>query len=58
MENFKDIISVIVRTIGSLGLGFGASRMFFNEDYKTASWILFIASISFMVGYFVELSNN
>ena len=58
MGNFKEIIGIIVRTIGSFGLGFGASRMFFNGDYKTALWVLFVTSILFMVGYFVERWSN
>lgn len=53
MEIFKEIIGIINRTICTFGLGFGASRMF-NGDYKTASWVLFVVSILFMVGYFVE----
>lgn len=58
MENFKEIFGIIVRTIGGFGLGFGGSTMLLNKDYKTASWVLLVASILFMVGYFVERWSN
>lgn len=57
MKIFKEVIGVINRTIGSFALGFGAVRVF-TEDYKTASWILLIVSILFIIGYFIERWSN
>lgn len=53
MENFNEIINFLIRTIGSIGLGYGIGKVFY-KDYKIASWILSIVSILLMIGYCVE----
>lgn len=53
MKIFKEVIGVINRTVSTFCLGY-ASYDLFTGDYKTASWMLFITSILFMVGYFTE----
>lgn len=53
MKIFKEVIGIINRTIGAFAFGFGTVRVF-TEDYKTASWVLLIVSILFIIGYFVE----
>jgi len=47
-----EVFEFLARTIGSFGIGFGIARIF-NEDYKTASWVLLITSILFMINYLV-----
>lgn len=53
MKIFKEVIGVINRTIGTFCFGFASMRVFVG-DYKIASWILFVVSILFIVGYFTE----
>ena len=53
MYIFKEVISIINRTIGTFCFGF-AMRDLFTGKYKNAAWILFVVSVLFMVGYFAE----
>ena len=53
MEIFKEVIGIINHTIGTLCFGYAIADLF-TGDYKTASWMLFIVSILFVVGYFTE----
>lgn len=53
MYIFKEIIGIVIRTIGSFVLGTGISQLH-NGNYKIASLLLLGVSILFMVGYFAE----
>lgn len=53
MKIFKEFISVVNRTFGAFGLGFGMSTLF-SGRYEIAAWSLFIVSVLFMTGYFAE----
>ena len=57
MKIFKEVIGVINRTISTFCFGYAIADLF-TGDYKTASWMLFIVSILFMVGYFTERWSN
>ena len=53
MKVFKEIIGIIVRTFGTFFFGLGVERMICG-DYKTATYLLFVASVLFTTGYFTE----
>lgn len=53
MEDFKFTMGVINITFGSALFGAGFSQML-QGNFKIATYILFIVSILYMVGYFAE----
>ena len=53
MKIFKEIMLIVNSFAGPFCLGYAMPDLFVG-DYKTASWLLFVAAISFMVGYFAE----
>ena len=53
MKIFKEILGVIIRSLGTFGLGFGAANIF-KGNYQIASYVLLVVSILFVVGYFAE----
>lgn len=57
MKKFKNTIYNINRTFGCAIFGAATMRMFF-EDYKIATYLLFIVATLFIVGYFAERWSN
>lgn len=57
MKIFKEIISIVTRTIGAFALGQGIVRMV-TEQYQIAAYCLLVVSILFIIGYFAERIDN
>lgn len=53
MKIFKDVMCIVNATLGSALFG-NAIGQAFSENYKTATILLLIAAMLFIVGYFVE----
>lgn len=53
MSPFKETMSIMNKTFGAYGFGYGSSNLF-RGNYKVAAFSLFITSILFMIGYFAE----
>lgn len=53
MKIFKDVMCIINATLGSALFG-NAVGQTFSENYKAATILLLIATVLFIVGYFVE----
>lgn len=54
MKIFNSIMEVINVTFGNLFFGTSMAELFFNKDYKTASYMMFIVAVLFVVGYYAE----
>lgn len=54
MKTFKNIMEVINVTFGNLFFGTSMAELFFEKDYRTASYMMFIVAILFVVGYYAE----
>ena len=53
MYIFKEILGIIIRSLGTFTLGFAAATIF-KGNYQISSYVLLGVSILFLVGYFVE----
>ena len=53
MENFKDIMGVVNTKFSSALFGAGSVQML-TGNFKMATYMLFVVSILYIVGYFTE----
>lgn len=53
MSPFKETMSIMNKTFGACGFGFGTSNLF-RGNYKVSAVSLFIVSSLFMTGYLAE----
>lgn len=54
MKAFKGFIETVNGTFGSLLFGTSVAELFFNKDYKAASYMMFIVAILFIIGFYTE----
>ena len=54
MKTFKNIIEIINATFGNIFFGMSITELFLEKDYRTASYMIFIVAVLFVVGYYVE----
>ena len=51
---FKNVMSVIIETLGTGMVGIAIGQAAINNNYKASTIVLFVASTLLLVGYFAE----